>query len=72
MVRAPALTPVTVLTGFLGAGKTTLLNRLLADPRLAAVAALRTGPWLAGPDPRLKVLQETPSRFLAVEIALDP
>ncbi|MFZ0794748.1 MAG: GTP-binding protein, partial [Candidatus Korobacteraceae bacterium] len=25
----PAITPITVLTGFLGAGKTTLLNRIL-------------------------------------------
>jgi len=31
-VRAtPALTPVTVLTGYLGAGKTTLLNRILTE-----------------------------------------
>ena len=28
---APALTPVTVLTGYLGAGKTTLLNRILTE-----------------------------------------
>ena len=27
----PALTPVTVLTGYLGAGKTTLLNRILSE-----------------------------------------
>ena len=30
-----AITPVTVLTGFLGSGKTTLLNRLVSDARFA-------------------------------------
>ena len=37
---ASALTPVTVLTGFLGSGKTTLLNRLVRDPRFADTAVL--------------------------------
>jgi G3E family GTPase len=31
LARAAALTPVTVLTGYLGAGKTTLLNRILSE-----------------------------------------
>jgi hypothetical protein len=53
-------------------GDRVAVDTVLADPRLAAVAAVRTGPWLAGPDPRLKVLQQTPDRFLAVEIALVP
>ncbi|MFV8835067.1 GTP-binding protein [Aquisalimonas sp.] len=35
-----ALTPVTVLTGFLGAGKTTLLNHLLSHPDLADSAVI--------------------------------
>jgi G3E family GTPase len=35
-----AVTPVTVLTGFLGSGKTTLLNAMLADPRYADTAVL--------------------------------
>ncbi|MHA3704673.1 acVLRF1 family peptidyl-tRNA hydrolase [Jatrophihabitans sp. YIM 134969] len=48
------------------------VDAVLSDPRLTAVVARRTGPWLAGPDPRLKVLQQTPDRFLAVEITLDP
>ena len=35
-----AITPVTVLTGFLGSGKTTLANALLADPRYAGTAVI--------------------------------
>ncbi|KAF7962057.1 hypothetical protein AWV80_26130 [Cupriavidus sp. UYMU48A] len=35
-----ALTPVTVLTGFLGSGKTTLLNALLRDERLRDTAVI--------------------------------
>lgn len=35
-----AITPVTLLTGFLGSGKTTLLSHLLADPRLARTAVI--------------------------------
>ncbi|HMJ30598.1 MAG TPA: GTP-binding protein [Xanthobacteraceae bacterium] len=31
MTAMPALTPVTLLTGYLGAGKTTLLNRILTE-----------------------------------------
>jgi len=37
-VAASAITPVTVLTGFLGSGKTTLLSALVADPRFADTA----------------------------------
>ncbi len=35
-----AITPVTVLTGFLGSGKTTLANALLADARYTATAVI--------------------------------
>lgn len=43
---------------------------VLADPRLAPLVPLRTGPLLAVPDPRLRVLQDTPRQFLGVAIAL--
>jgi G3E family GTPase len=36
----PAVTPVSVLTGFLGAGKTKLLNFLVKDPMLADAAVI--------------------------------
>lgn len=39
-MAASAITPVTVLTGFLGSGKTTLLNELIKDPRFADTAII--------------------------------
>jgi G3E family GTPase len=39
-MTASAVTPVTLLTGFLGSGKTTLLNRLLRDPAAADSAVI--------------------------------
>lgn len=39
-MTTPALTPVTLLTGFLGSGKTTLLQKLLTDPGMARAAVL--------------------------------
>jgi G3E family GTPase len=39
-MTASAITPVTLLTGFLGSGKTTLLNRLLKHPSLQDTAIL--------------------------------
>lgn len=48
------------------------VEAVLADPRLATVAPLVSGPLLAVPDPRLRVLEATPEQFLAVRIALLP
>jgi G3E family GTPase len=39
-VPGSAITPITVLTGFLGSGKTTLANRMLRDPRFARTALI--------------------------------
>lgn len=39
-MTASAITPVTLLTGFLGSGKTTLLNGLLRDPSIGETAVL--------------------------------
>jgi Actinobacteria/chloroflexi VLRF1 release factor len=41
------------------------LNTVLSDPRLAAVRDLAVERVLAGPDPRMRVLEATPSAFLA-------
>jgi G3E family GTPase len=40
MTHRPALTPVTVVTGFLGSGKTTLIARLLQHPHLSNTAVI--------------------------------
>lgn len=40
MAHGPALTPVTIVTGFLGSGKTTLIARLLRQPGLANTAVI--------------------------------
>ncbi len=40
MSHGPALTPVTIVTGFLGSGKTTLIARLLRQPGLANTAVI--------------------------------
>ena len=45
---------------------------MLADPRLAPLRALVTGPLLGVAEPRLRVLEASPELFLAVRIALDP
>jgi hypothetical protein len=33
---------------------------------------LPRGPWLAVPDPRLRVLRASPDAFLTVQIAISP
>jgi len=49
------------------------VESVLADPRLAALRPLVTEPFLDVPDPRLRVLQQTPRRFRAVRIrVVDP
>ncbi len=53
-------------------GDRAAVDTVLEDPRLTGVAARRTGPWLDGPDPRLKVLRETPQQFLSVTVTLSP
>ncbi len=53
-------------------GDRAAVDSVLADPRLAEVRALVTQPFLAVPDPRLRVLSATPEQFLAVRIALVP
>jgi hypothetical protein len=53
-------------------GDRVAIDTVLADRRLAPLAALRRPPFLSGPDPRLRVLQATPDQFRAVAVTLDP
>jgi hypothetical protein len=53
-------------------GDRAAVTAVLADPRLQPLAQLRTPPFLAVPDPRLRVLQATPEQFRAVQVSLDP
>jgi VLRF1 release factor-like protein len=53
-------------------GDRSAVDAVLADPRLAPLAARRQDPFLPVPDPRLRVLQATPEQFRAVSIELDP
>lgn len=48
------------------------VDAVLADARLAPLRSLVTGPLLGVAEPRLRVLEASPSLFLAVRIALDP
>jgi hypothetical protein len=47
-------------------------DAVLEDARLASLALLSRGRFLAVPDPRLRVLQATPEQFLSVRISLLP
>ena len=60
------------LTALICGGDKAAVGATLSDARLASVAALRTGPFLPVPDPRLKVLQATPEQFLVVNLAIHP
>ena len=53
-------------------GDRAAVDAVLGDPRLRGLAELRAEPWLAVPEPRLRVLQATPAQFRAIRIWLDP
>ena len=58
------------LDGLVSAGDRALVEAVLADPRLAAVAALPRGPLLDVPDPRSDVLAAAAQRVRAVRVHL--
>jgi hypothetical protein len=53
-------------------GDRAAVDTVLADARLAPLRALIVEPFLAVPDPRLKVLQSSPELFRALRIQLLP
>jgi hypothetical protein len=57
-----------VVTG----GDRTAVDAVLADARLAPLRSLVVRPFLAVPDPRLRVLKESPGMFTGVRVRLDP
>ena len=60
------------LAALICGGDRAAVDAALSEPRLAPLLPLRTPPFLAVPDPRLKVLQATPEKFLAVSLAIHP
>lgn len=60
------------LAALICGGDKAAVEAALSDPRLAPLAPLRTPPFLAVGDPRLRVLQATPEQFLAVDLLIHP
>lgn len=58
------------LDALVAGGDRAAVRAVLADRRLSHLTP--SGPWLAVPDPKLRVLAATPEQFRAVRIALDP
>lgn len=73
-VAAAVLLPmVSTLDAVTLGGDRRAVTDVLADPRLAVLRPLVVEPLLEVPDPRLKVLQQTPALFRAVRVrVLDP
>lgn len=58
------------LVGLVPAGDRALVSAVLADPRLAGLAALPRAPLLDVPDPRATVLADAARRALAIRVHL--
>lgn len=71
-VAAAVLVPVvSTLDAVVLGGDRRAVEEVLADPRLAPLRPLAVDARIEVPDPRLKVLQETPALFRAVRIRVD-
>jgi hypothetical protein len=72
-IAARILLPeVSRLDALVCGGDRVAIETVLADPRLSALKPLVSGPLLAVPDPRLRVLSASPEQFLAVQMAILP
>ncbi len=60
------------LAALICGGDKAAVNSALSDPRLVELLPLRQGPFLPVPDPRLKVLQASPAKFLVVTLHVHP
>jgi Actinobacteria/chloroflexi VLRF1 release factor len=73
MAAAVLVPEVSTLDAVVLGGDRRAVNGTLADPRLAPLRPLVTGPLLDVPDPRFRVLEQAPALFRAVRIRLtDP
>lgn len=71
-VAARIMAPQAInLSSLVTGGDRELIAAALADPRLARLAALPRGPWLAVGDPRLQVLREAGEAARAVRITVN-
>ncbi len=70
--QAARILPGERLDALICGGDRPAVDQVLADPRLTPLVALRREPWLNVGDPRLKILQATPTQFLAVAITIHP
>ncbi|MGI8667815.1 MAG: acVLRF1 family peptidyl-tRNA hydrolase [Jatrophihabitans sp.] len=60
------------LSALICGGDRAAVTVALSDPRLAVLLPLRSEPFLAVPDPRLKVLQASPEKFLVLTLHIHP
>jgi hypothetical protein len=72
LVAARLLPAAGQLAAVVTGGDRGTVDTILADPRLARLAALRAGRWLAVPTPNLAVLREAVAAARAVHIHLPP
>ncbi len=73
--EAAAAHAARILTGPVSAlvcgGDRQAVDTVLVEPALRRLAAVRTGPWLAVPDPRRAVLDQAVRDALAVQVAIE-
>ena len=70
-VAIRVLLPVSAQDALVTGGDRPLIDRVLADPRLAALTRLRRGPHLEIGDPKFDLVRELPTTGRAIRIALD-
>ncbi len=70
IAAATLLPAASTLDAVVLGGDRRAVDAVLDDPRLAPLRPLVTGPRLDVPDPRLRVLEQTPARFRAAHVRI--